>query len=265
MRRFSLLFVIIGCVALAALLAWYALSADSPGRQTLPKTTPAVAHALDPFRRIEVAGQAEITLVQGAETSILVETPGRDPARVEFEVQGGTLEIHAADRIRWWDFLSGRSKSKVSIIVTFRELESIEAAGAVQIIAGKMRVPKLTIEGAGGTMVYIDDLQATTLDISGAGALKAQIGGSVDRQRITMSGAGEYLGARLASNNASIVVSGVGRAVVNARSKLDATISGAGSVEYIGDPEVTKQISGAGSVRRRGTSADGASQDLRAS
>jgi hypothetical protein len=38
---------------------------------------------------------------------------------------------------------------------------------------------------------------------------------------------------------------------VNAQKTLKATISGAGSVDYIGDPEVTKRVSGAGSVKRR--------------
>ena len=46
-------------------------------------------------------------------------------------------------------------------------------------------------------------------------------------------------------------MAGAGQVVVRAEKTLKASISGAGSVEYIGDPQVTERISGAGRVRRR--------------
>ncbi len=256
MRRFSLIFVILGCVALAALLAWVALF-DGRTRQArdMP-VSPPVFRAVEPFTHVEISGHAEVVLVQGGETSVLVETPGRKPAQVDIAVSGDTLEIHATSRLRWWDFLLGRSDvQSANIVVTFKDLKSIAAAGAVRVIADGIRVPDLTIEGAGGTSIHIDRLQAEKLDISGAGALKAEIGGAVGTQRIAISGAGEYRGARLASDDASVTVSGAGRVTVNARRTLNVRISGAGSVDYLGDPKVTEDISGAGSVRRRGTTA----------
>ena len=48
-----------------------------------------------------------------------------------------------------------------------------------------------------------------------------------------------------------IEVSGAGKAVVNAASSLEVDISGAGAVEYLGDPKVKQSISGIGKVRRR--------------
>jgi len=39
--------------------------------------------------------------------------------------------------------------------------------------------------------------------------------------------------------------------VVNARKKLTASISGAGVVEYLGDPVVHESVSGVGRVKRR--------------
>ena len=46
-------------------------------------------------------------------------------------------------------------------------------------------------------------------------------------------------------------MSGAGRVVVNAAKTLDVEISGAGTVDYLGNPEVTKKVSGAGRVKRR--------------
>jgi len=55
-------------------------------------------------------------------------------------------------------------------------------------------------------------------------------------------------------------VSGVGNVVVNAEQTLQASISGAGNIEYLGDPHVTEQISGIGRIKRR----EGGTTGLRA-
>jgi hypothetical protein len=44
---------------------------------------------------------------------------------------------------------------------------------------------------------------------------------------------------------------GAGSAVVNVSEVLEAKISGAGSVEYIGDPTVHQEVSGVGRVSKR--------------
>ena len=51
-----------------------------------------------------------------------------------------------------------------------------------------------------------------------------------------------------------MAVSGAGKAVVDAHSKLSVDISGAGTVEYLGHPEVMQSISGIGKVSRRESS-----------
>jgi hypothetical protein len=48
-------------------------------------------------------------------------------------------------------------------------------------------------------------------------------------------------------------VSGAARSYVRAQKTLDVSVSGAGSVEYFGDPKVTQDIRGIGSIQRRGS------------
>jgi len=45
-------------------------------------------------------------------------------------------------------------------------------------------------------------------------------------------------------------VGGAGTATANASEKLDATVDGAGSVEYVGDPMVEQDVSGAGRISK---------------
>ena len=173
---------------------------------------------------------------------------------IDVKVQKETLFIRAADGRRWWDNLFGGGPSgPARITLHFKDLESIEVAGGVRIMAREIRVPALRINGSGGTTIQIDELHATTLTIDGAGALKAELGGQVTDQNISISGAADYRGAKLVSDNASVDVSGAGKIVVNVAKKLNANISGAGVVEYIGDPVVKQNVSGVGRVKRRET------------
>ena len=258
MNRFTLPLIIVGSVAIAALLAWLALSMASFGDRRPRAESPAkraegvVTRTLPPFKRLDVSGTAEVTLVQGTAESVAIPPAGRHQDRIEAEVRGDTLYVAAGDSSRWWDlFLDSGGARNAQIVVTFKHLESIAAAGTVKLTAAQIKVPELRIAGAGGTTVRIDNLQGDRLKLSGAGALKAELAGRVTEQTVTISGAGEYRGGKLVSQNATVTVAGAAQVVVNAEKTLNATISGAGSVDYIGDPKVTERVSGAGRVRRR--------------
>ncbi|MFO1323222.1 MAG: head GIN domain-containing protein [Burkholderiales bacterium] len=256
MRRFTLPIVIVASILVAALLTWIALSSANFGNRTPRAESPGgretmVADSLPSFRRIEVSGSADVTLVQGETESVSFGAASRKQGAVRAEVRGDTLHIRAGDRAHWWTIVFGNESHPSQVVVTFKEIDSIEAAGTVKLSAGALKAGDLRISGAGGTSVRIDDLTARQLTVNGAGALKAELAGRADDQDVTISGAGTYRGARLVTQNAKVTVSGAGKVVVNAEKTLRATISGAGSVEYLGDPAVTERVSGAGSVRRR--------------
>jgi hypothetical protein len=63
-------------------------------------------------------------------------------------------------------------------------------------------------------------------------------------------GSGDYQAEDLESKEVKINVMGSGSAIVNVSEKLDAEISGIGSVEYIGDPTVKQNLSGVGRVSK---------------
>jgi hypothetical protein len=257
MRRYTLLYVILACVAVAALLTWMAFSYARfharPSRVEIVAAAgkDAVTQALPPFTRIEVSGAAEVVLVQGAADAVALPANLPRKAHLDATVSDGTLHLRAGDGTRWWDSLLGGGPRTAPVVVTFRDLEAITASGTVRLSAGTIKVNALRITGAGGTQVAIDDLTTGSLRVAGSGALKAELAGRADTQNVTISGAGEYRGGKLVSQDATVTVSGAGQVVVNAQKTLNVTLSGAGIVEYLGDPAVTKRVSGAGSVRRR--------------
>jgi hypothetical protein len=77
------------------------------------------------------------------------------------------------------------------------------------------------------------------------------LAGTVDSQAVTIRGTGDYNGENLQSATAEVTIDVAGDAVLRVRDRLNATVSGFGSVEYIGNPHVTKDVSGVGSVEQR--------------
>ncbi|MCC6193657.1 MAG: DUF2807 domain-containing protein, partial [Burkholderiales bacterium] len=227
MNRFTLPIVIVGCIVLAALLTWLVVSradfGDRPSRAEArhARTQMAPPQTLPPFRRLDVSGTAEVLLVQGAEQSVALPAVSPKGGFVHAEVRGDTLYIESGDSSRWWDFLlRGEGGPPSHIVVTYKDLESIAAAGTVKLIASGMKVNTLHVAGAGGTLIRLDDLAAHELNVTGAGALRADVSGAVADQTVTISGAGEYRGAKLVSQNATVNVAGAGKVVVNAQKTL---------------------------------------------
>ena len=85
-----------------------------------------------------------------------------------------------------------------------------------------------------------------------SGAAEVRISGAVRHHVLTISGAGHYYAANLGSEIASITLSGAGHATVRASSRIEGVISGAGILEYYGNPEVAVSVSGSGSIRQIG-------------
>jgi hypothetical protein len=253
MRRLSLPLVILLSVVIAACLTGLALAQSPEKRDEVQTETTALA----PFKRIDVSGSAVIVLVQGTNGPLVASVPSNTSAKVSVKVQKETLIIKAADGGRWWSNLFGRGPGgTTTLTINFKDLESIDVAGAVRIQAREIRVPALSIDGSGGTTILIDDLRATTLSVDASGALKAELAGQVTDQNISVSGAANYQAGKLVSDNAKVDVSGAGKILIHARKKLSAGISGAGMVEYIGDPVVHESISGAGHIKRRDAAAE---------
>jgi hypothetical protein len=250
MQRSALPWIIVATVAVSAALAWFTLTRGG-GTAT---SRPAIEHhVLEPFHELEVGGAAEVVLVQGGAEAIDVDDVGH--ATVEAKLSNGRLVVWSRDRRRWWSRILGHDASHPpTITIHLRNLDRLLLTGTVKVVAPRLQAEALRIGASGGANLTIDDLTATTLSVDGSGALSAELGGRVDVQRVSISGAGSYNAERLAAADTTVSVSGVGNVIVNAQRTLKASISGAGVIEYIGDPQVTEHVSGMGRVRRHESS-----------
>jgi Putative auto-transporter adhesin, head GIN domain len=204
------------------------------------------------FHRIDIDGKLEVTIVQGGDEGVTIEAPAAALPHIRTQVRDGTLIVEGVDHRSIWDWFSAHGSGRSPrVTIRLRDLDRIEAAGAVTVNADSLKTNELRLDLAGACTIKIRDLQAASLRLDGSGAIKATIGGKVQRQKVDLSGAGSYLAEGLASDDAIVDVSGAGKAVVSAKNTLEVDISGAGKVEYVGDPKIKQSISGIGKVSRR--------------
>jgi hypothetical protein len=250
MKRF---FIVLAIVAIAiagavGIVGWYDASKSGGGGSAVAQ------QELPPFDRIAVEGFTDVTLVQGAAEGISLKGSPEYLRGLRLDVTEGKLTVANTHARRWWlDFIGDARPARITL--TYRKLNSLHVEGAATIRADRLATDRLTVSAAGATSVRIGALEANELAVTGSGALKMDVAGRTVTQKIRMSGAGDYRAGNLDSQTATVTVSGAGRAVVRAQKTLDIGVSGAGSVEYYGDPKVTQEIRGVGSISRR-SSAD---------
>ncbi|HEV8500186.1 MAG TPA: head GIN domain-containing protein [Casimicrobiaceae bacterium] len=251
MERRTLVLLILAAVIVSTAAAWLTLAGMPFGRRHGVERAPTVDQALAPFQAIRIRGATELMLVQGTTPSIRIESRGRAPTVAR--VDGGTLVITTGDeRLTWRRLFNRAPRERPRVTVTFVDLARLEFAGSVSAHAASVKVPRLDIDIAGAGTLDFAQLEVGDLNVEGSGSVKARFAGRATRQKIDISGAGEYEAADLASETARVSVSGAGNVVVNAAKSLTVDISGAGQVSYVGDPELKKSIRGFGQVRRYG-------------
>lgn len=205
--------------------------------------------SVNDFTRIELDGEGEIIVTQADEYSVKVEAEDNILDEIKAEEKGNTLKINKRKSV---PYLWGRklnNKEPIKIYVSATKLERISLSGQGKLSLDKFNAEKLTVNASGENSATVKSLTLKELDLKISGSFNGEFSGSTNKQRIRISGAGEYNAKDLKSNEAEIDISGAGDAVVNASEKLDINISGAGTVTYSGSPKkVDQEISGSGKV-----------------
>ena len=203
-------------------------------------------HAVSEFKNVEVSGAIELYVAQGATKPVTIETDENLLQYIEVNQEGNRIVIRSREGI------NPQPTNKIKVYVTAPVYNSIDVSGASNI-NGQSKITntekmELDVSGAGDINM---DLTAPGIsaDISGAGAVNLR--GETKSFDLTLTGAGKAHCFELLSEDTKVEISGAGDADVFASVKLNAEVSGAGSVRYKGGAsQVNQQVSGAGSVKK---------------
>jgi hypothetical protein len=128
----------------------------------------------------------------------------------------------------------------------------------------------LTVSGASrGTVANFNSTEAVSIAVSGAsrvtgditandigfdvsGASTIELEGSADNMTARVSGASLFSLDDFTVNNANVNISGASTGTINLDGRLDANVSGASTLLYIGDPVMgTINVSGASTLGKK--------------
>jgi len=195
---------------------------------------------------IEYPG-AEILIKQGDKAIVEIEADDNLLPQLSTEVLSGTLTIKSLETD--WK-TSVNPSAPVKLNITVRDLNTIVVLAPVgNLEVNDLQAGTLNLVVSGGAQVRLNGLEVDLLDtvLSGAGDIQAS--GTADEIKLVLSGLGDFNAADLQSNKADIELSGMGGATVRVEEELAATITGAGSIQYFGNPHVEQSVNGAGSVK----------------
>jgi hypothetical protein len=179
---------------------------------------------VEPFVNIEVGGAFRVDWRSGRPSASI--TVDKNLMQyVEMEVRDKVLHV--------WTTKSIRPTDSIKLELTSNALESASFSGA----------SRLTARHLSGSKFYLET----------RGASKATLDGAVDELIASLTGASNLQAESLQTKSAQVSVTGAGNAHIAVSDSLKVSITGAGKVEYIGNPpHLQREITGAGSIRRRG-------------
>jgi hypothetical protein len=172
---------------------------------------------------IDAAGAFEIQWSSGAPL-LTIKTDENILAHIHTEVSGQTLKIYSDKSIA--------PTKGVQVAISSAVLDRLDLTGAVHMVATKV--------------------SASTFSISSAGATTVDVDGTATNLAVNLTGASRLHAAGLQVKTAKVTLVGASSGDVSVTDALDATVTGAGSLTYSGEPKsLERQVTGAGSIHHK--------------
>lgn len=197
--------------------------------------------SVSPFDRIVVQGSLDVVIHKGATHSAEVEGQKNLADLVSTEVINGTWTIRTEPCVR--------SSKPFVVHLTTPTLDAIhlQGSGRVEGVAPLAASDlDLRVQGSGDLQLEILS-ERTTAFVDGSGDIL--LTGSSEEFNGQVQGSGDLRAAALETRNATASVTGSGDLQVQCRDKLRATVTGSGSVRYLGPPaQLERHVTGSGTI-----------------
>ncbi len=186
---------------------------------------------VEDFNMLKVSNALEVVLTQGETNQVTIE--GASPeaiAKVKTEVKDGQLSVFSKGNIK--------SKEKVIVFITARQLKGIEQSGASDIAStNTIKSEDFTIKGSGAIGAELE-LEVNRLSIDFSGASDIKLFGTAENFDLTLSGASDLKASDLNAKNVKVDVSGASDVKVYASESITGKASGASSINVKGSPSL---------------------------
>lgn len=223
-------------ILIAGLLAFSSCISDDPG----PLQYGEREFSVDNFTRLDMGSAFNIQVQQGNEFQVEASGDIRNLDDLSVYTSGNSLIIH-------YDKNANR-KHTTYIRITMPELLSVDFSGAsISEIKGFTGQENLDITLSGASYAKVDcNYSSLNINLSGASVLNML--GTGEKLVAFISGASDLRGFDYPVKEARLDVSGASLGKVTVSTKLEATVTGASTVRYRGNPAVYPNVSGGSSL-----------------
>lgn len=187
-------------------------------------------HNVENFNAIKVGGAQTVILTQGDSFSVEVETDSNMQEYVTLDVKNSTLHFG-------FNSIKIKKYTVLKFHVTAPDFKGIRMSGASKVVAtGTLTGDELQIATSGASNLILDvDYKKIVTKVSGASDVS--LSGSATMSEVSCSGASEFHGKNLATENSVVIASGASNCFVSAKSNLTYEVHGASQVKYVSAPE----------------------------
>lgn len=222
------------------------------------------------FTYVEVEGTFEVEITRSESFSVTVSADESFFDYVAVSKEGETLRIYLNPRHTFTDFtlqartlkakitmpalyglhLSGASKGTVT---GFRSTQafSLDISGASSLDVDNIEVSNAEIVISGASKIT-GSMKAGNVEFEVSGASKVELEGSAESTVLNASGASQVNLADFTLNDANVKLSGASEATVNAKGRLDAAVSEASSLYFLGNPTTGDiSVTGASTIKHK--------------
>ena len=210
----------------------------------LPGTLKTETMEFNDFTAVEVGSAFEVSITQSNLFSVKITAGENIFDRIQVTQTGVTLKI---------DVTPGLGISNGKAEITMPELNTLILSGATRGTVEGINSSNpfvLALSGASVLEMTNTNVGDAEIEVSGASTLNAE--GTGGDLVALIEGASNVDLTDFPVNDADVNLSGASRATINLDGKLDAELSGASNLEYIGEPTMGDiNISGASTINKK--------------
>jgi hypothetical protein len=206
------------------------------------------------FDKIKLQDYGRVIISQGQRESLTVEADPDLFPDIRSKVVDNVLILKLKQDFftKLFSFAQSIGKNPILYRIQLKELNELRIFGKFDVEAMGIKTNSLYLLSNGISKLHVGSIAADLLTVKINGRSEITVDGKVKEVNVGISGSGECQAGDLASQFASVKISGQGSAEVWAEELLDVNISGHGRVGYKGSPRVSQNISGSGSVSQVG-------------
>lgn len=195
------------------------------------------------YTQIDASGAYKITLKQDSSLSIHIIGDDNLLKYIKTTVDGDQLRITTKRSIC--------TQKDIRIVLGVRNLETIKAAGAVEITSdGKLNVKDLDINLSGACKLNLD-LNAANVTTKGSGSTDISLKGQATSHTIKLTGSGKVSALDFVVNKYNVETTGAGEYKINVLNDLSVHATGASDIQYRGNPTtINNSKSGSSTIKK---------------